>query len=160
MYEGIVFRSDEPAARAAFENVAVSLRLVRLADGVFGIHGYSGRGNAFDQTALEGVAEQLSSYVGRAIALFYDNSCGIRVGVLYTGGRRGHVFGDGNAWWVPYGKDGPRFRANELRPDMEYECIFSAIDAGLEAIDARPPLDAALVKQAFCYDELGLADRQ
>jgi hypothetical protein len=62
---------------------------------------------------------------------------------------------------VPYGADGelaldgPRFRVNELQPDKEYDCVFSAIDAGLEAVEARHSMDASLVKQAFCYEELG-----
>jgi|GEM_PF-5973539 len=147
MYDGVVFRSDEPAARAAFEALAspLRLRLVRLADGVFGVHSIASRGDVFDESALEEIAGQLSVRVGRAVALFYDNSCGIRAGILYTGGRRGRVFGDDDAWWVPcsedgrFVRDGIRLRANELRPDVEYDCVFSAIDAGLEAVEARPP---------------------
>src|SRR5690349_120789 len=95
MYEGVVFRSDEPAARAAFEAVISSLRqrLVGLADGVFGVHRVADRAEVFDQPALERLAGQLSAHVGRAIALRYDNSCGIQAGVLYTGGQRGRLRG-------------------------------------------------------------------
>src|SRR5579884_1864691 len=96
MYEGVIFCSDEQSARTAFAGVTSSLRLrlVRLADGVFGVYQVVGATDAFDQTAVEQVAQQLSVQLGRAIALFYDNSCGIRASVLYELGRRGREFGD------------------------------------------------------------------
>src|SRR5262249_39545593 len=134
---------------------------VRLAPGVFGIYRVATRTDVFDRPAVEGVAKHLSVRIGRVVALLYDNTCGIRAGVLYTSGRRSQEFGDGDAWWFPYGEDGelvlpgPRFRISELRPDTEYECVFSAIDAGLEAVEAGPAVNAVLVKRAFCYGELG-----
>ncbi len=161
MYEGVVFRSDERTARQSFAALSSDLRwrLVRLAPGVFGIYRVAGRSDAFDRPAVERIAQQVSAEVGQAVALFYDNRCGMEEGVRYDGGRRGREFGDGDAWWVPYGEDGelrtdgPRLRLDKLRSDMEYDCIFTAIDAALEAIQAVPPVSAALVKQAFCYEE-------
>lgn len=160
-YEGVVFCSSEQAAREAFSRLAsgLRLRLVRLAPGVFGIHRVAGRAAAFDRPAVERVAEQVSTEAGRAVALFYDNGCNVRGGALYSGGCRGREFGDEDAWWVPYREDGelmvdgPRLRQRELRPDLEYDCIFNAIDAALEAVQAGPRVSAALVKQAFCYGE-------
>jgi hypothetical protein len=52
--------------------------------------------------------------------------------------------------------DGPRLRPDELLPDVEYECVFTAIDAALEAVLANPSVSAAVVKQAFCYGEAEL----
>jgi hypothetical protein len=168
MYEGVAFRTDEATARGAFEAVtsSIRLRLVCLAEGVFGAHRVANRTDAFDQPAIERVAMEMSACVGLTIALFYDNRCSIRSGVLYNRGRRVQVFGDDDSWWVPYGEDGqllldgPRYRFSELRPDVEYDCILSAIDAGLEAVGARAFVDAELVKRAFCYDGLEtLAER-
>jgi hypothetical protein len=100
----------------------------------------------------------VSAGAGKAVALFYDNRCGVRVGVLYSEGRRIREFGDGDAWWVPYGEDGelvregPRLRESELLPEEEYDCIFSAIDAALESVGAGSDFDAEVVKLAFCYE--------
>jgi hypothetical protein len=163
MYEGVVFRSDAPTAQDAFGAISSSFkfRLVALADGVFGVYRVAGRTDAFDQSALESVAGPLSRRLGRAVALFYDNRCGMRTGILYVNGGKEREFGDSDAWWVPYGADGrlildgPRFRVPELKPGEEYDCIFSAIDAGLDAVGSLPEVDASLVKQAFCYEKLG-----
>src|SRR5262245_22485690 len=101
-YEGVVFRSDERTARRAFDSLSspLRLRLVRLARGVFGVYRVAGRADAFDQPAVERVAHRVSAEAGQAVALFYDNSCGVRVGVFYSGGRWVREFGDGDAWWV------------------------------------------------------------
>lgn len=159
-YEGVVFRSDERTARRAFDSLAspLRLRLVQLDRGMFGIYRIAGRADAFDQPAVERIAAQASAEAGWAVALFYDNSCGVRVAVAYAGGNRGREFGDGDAWWVPLDDAskpvvaGPRFRVTELRPDVEYDCVHSAIDAALEVVRGGPRVSAAVVKQAFCYD--------
>lgn len=159
-YEGVVFRSDERTARRVFAALAspLRMRLVRLGRGAFGIYRVAAGTDAFDQPAVERIAERASGVVGQAVALFYDNSCGVRVAVIYAGGRRGREFGDGDAWWVPLDDNGEpvasglRFRVTELRRDKEYDCVYSAIDAGLEAVGAGR-VSAKAVKQAFCYDE-------
>jgi hypothetical protein len=161
MYEGVVFRSDERTARRVFAALPsdLHLRLVRLARGVFGVYRVTGRGVPFDQHGTEGIARRISKDTGQAIALFYDNSCGIKVGVRYSVGKRGREFGDGDAWWVPYGddgeldEDGPKFRVTELQRDIEYDCIFSAIDAALEAVGISRAGFAEVLKEAFCYEE-------
>ncbi len=162
VYEGVVFRSAERAARRTFGSLSsgLRLRLVRLARGVFGAYRVAGRAGALDQPAVERVAQQVSAAVGRAVALFYDNRCGIRAGVLYCVGRRDRELGDDDTWWARCGRDGEpipggrRFRITDLRPGEEYECTYSAIDAGLEVVGVGPRVSAAMVKQAFCYEEL------
>ena len=161
MYEGLVFRSDESSARSAFAEVVspLRLRLVRLADGVFGVYRFAGRADPFDPPAVEQIALQLSRRVGQAAALFYDNRCDVEAGILYEDGHQSREFGEGDGWWVPYldsgelALDGPRYRLDELQPDVEYDCIVSAIDAALETVPAGPQVNASIVKQAFCYDE-------
>jgi len=160
MYEGVVFCSDERTAHRIFDSLAspFRLRLVRLAPGVFGIYRVAGRAALFDQATMERLAVSTSVQATQAVALFYDNSCATRLGVLYSAGYRDGEFGDGDAWWVPYGEDGklvldgPQFRITELRPEKEYECIYSAIDAGLKAIGVGPHVSQDMIKQAFCYD--------
>lgn len=160
IYEGVVFCSDEQTARAAFATLAsgVPLRLVHLAREFFGVYRVASRADALDESAIAQVAATLSDKVERAVALFYDNRCGVRVGVLYARGLRDREFGDADAWWVSCSEDGEpilhgaRFRESELRPEEEYECVYSAIDAALDAIGASPQVSASLVKQAFCYN--------
>jgi hypothetical protein len=163
MYEGVVFRSDESSARTAFAAVVspLRLRLVRLADGVFGAYRVAGRGDAFDRPALERVAHQISAQVGRVVALLYDNSSDVRVAVAYADGRREREFGEADARWVPYADsgelltDGPRYRSDELQPGVEYDCIVSPIDAALEAVPSGPEVTGSLVRQVFCDRESG-----
>jgi hypothetical protein len=161
VYEAAVFHAEERTARRIF--VALSsplrLRLIRLAGDVFGIYRVAGRDHAFGRHAVERIAQQASAEAGRAVAVFYDNRSGIRAGVLYAASQRVREFGEADAWWVPCGQDGeplldgPRFRASELHLDEEYECIFSAIDAALQAVEAGPALSVGRLKQAFCYEE-------
>jgi hypothetical protein len=165
IYEGVVFLGDPATARAAFRVLAspLHLRLVMLTDDVSGVYRVANRDRLFDVPNTEQVACQLSGRVGRAVALFYDNRGGAYFGVLYVGGRRVREFGEEDEWWVPYGDDGeiqvdgPRFRPAELQEDEEYDRVFSAIDAALEAIPVGRDVDASLVKDAFCYvfDESG-----
>jgi hypothetical protein len=85
MYEGAVFCSDERTARHAFDSLhsALRLRLTRLAGGVFGIYRVAGRADPFDPPAIEEIARRMSINADRAVALFYDNRCAVRGGVLY-----------------------------------------------------------------------------
>jgi hypothetical protein len=108
LYAGVVSRSDEAWARRTFGALAsrLRLRLVRLAPGVFGVYRVAGRDDALDPPAVEQVARQVSADAGQAVALLYDNRCGVRVGVLYTAGRREREFGGDDAWWISYGEDG------------------------------------------------------
>src|SRR4051812_47255608 len=105
VYEGVVFRSGERAARRIFASLASPLhvRLVRLARGAFGIYRVATRADVFDQPATEQMAQRASTETGRAVALFYDNRSSIRVGALYSRGRWMGTFGAADEWWVPFG---------------------------------------------------------
>ena len=160
MYEGVVFRSEENIARHAFHTLSSErwLRLVLLDCELYGVYLVAGRADAFQQHTVESIARRVSEEVGRAVALIYDNRCGTLIGVLYAGGRRVREFDNGDALWVPYREDGqlnldgPRYREAELLPHEEYDCVFSAIDAALEALETGRSVSASLIKQAFCYD--------
>jgi hypothetical protein len=159
-YEGAVFRCGERTARRAFRAISsgLRLRLVRLVRGVYGIYRVTGRADPFDRAGVEDAAREASAQVGEVAVVFYDNSCGVQDGVLYSDGIRSREFGPNDAWWVQCDGSGKpastrRLRVTDLRPGPEYECIFTAIDATLQAVRAWPRVSAALVKQAFCYDE-------
>jgi hypothetical protein len=162
MYEGVVFRSDERTARRTFGSLTTELRLrlVRLARGAYGIYRVAGRADPFDRPAVERVAERVSLQARQTVALFYENRCAIRAGVLYSSGCRVREFGDGDAWWVPCREEGElvrngrRFRITELLPGVDYECVFSATDAALEALGVGARVSARRVMQAFCYEKL------
>jgi hypothetical protein len=134
IYEGAVFRADESTARAAFGALAtpLHLRLIRLADGVYGVYRVAGRGDLLDVPEMEQVARRLSAQVGQSVALFYDNRGGVRVGVLYVAGHRDREFGEEDEWWAAYGDDGElrtdrsRFHPAELQPDEEEELSFGS----------------------------------
>jgi hypothetical protein len=162
LYEGVVFCSAERTARRAFASVrsGLSLRLVRLARGVFGIYRVAGRTDLFDVPAVREVAKQVATEVGQAVALFYDNRSCTYFGVLYCAGRRAREIGHGDSWWAPVGedgklvKDGVPVRGSELEPGVDYHCTKSVIDAALEAVTSRRTVTPKLLLQAFCYDKL------
>lgn len=161
MYEGVVFCSRKRDAANTFASLSskLHLRLVQLAPGVFGIYRVAGRADAFEPNEVESVAARVSVAAGKAVVLLYDNRCCLRVGVLYSSGRRDREFGDCDAWWVPYGEhgklllNGPRLRITDLQPDQEYDCVFSAIDAALETVGAGPRVSPKLLIKAFCYNK-------
>ena len=82
MYEGIVFRCSDAAAPAAFRALPAPfpLRLVRLADDTFGVYRVAGRADRFDVDAMTSLAAALSESTAAALAVFYDNRCGLREG--------------------------------------------------------------------------------
>ena len=101
MYEGVVFCANKHDACKTFASLSskLRLRLVHLASRVFGIHRVAGRADVFKPREVERVAKQVSAVAGQAIALFYDNRCCVRAGVLYSAGRRDREFGDSDAIW-------------------------------------------------------------
>ena len=49
-------------------------------------------------------------------------------------------------------QDGRQVRAADLQADQEYECLLSAIDLALRAIEVVD-VSGVRLKQAFCYGE-------
>lgn len=131
LYEAVVFGADEPDARAALASARspLRLRLVRLAAGAFGIYRVADRSNPFDLPRIEHLAAHVAECVGQATALAYDNRSDGNLAVFYRAGQRVQEFSMVDEWWVSLGedgepeRDGPRYRASQLRPDEEYECV-------------------------------------
>jgi hypothetical protein len=158
-YEGLVFRSSDAAAPNAFHSLPVRfpLRLVRLADSTFGVYRVAERSDRFDATAMMALACTLSKSTSAALAVFYDNGCGVRASVAFRGGALSAEFGADDEWWVPLDEDGnpsrevPWLPAAELDPDEEYDCVRDAIEVGLAALDVSDEVTRDTLTAAFCY---------
>ncbi len=157
-YEAVIGKAPEELALSAFRalETPLQLRMLRLADGVYGLCRVADLGTRFDPQGVERVAAQFSATVGRAAAVFYDSSCAVRAGALFEAGERRREFGESDEYWAPLsGHRSPsalRLRAAELRSDVEYECVLSAIDVALAAIGVEG-LRSTDLTQAFCYRE-------
>jgi hypothetical protein len=142
MYEGVVVIGDRNPVQRALAAVRspLSLRLVPLGEQVFGVYRVAHRQEAFDVPGINDVAAQLSCSLRVALAVFYDNRCGTEKAMLFSQGREGRAFGPEDELWVPLDEEGepvlegPRLKPAELQPDQEYDCVRSAIAAGLEAL--------------------------
>jgi hypothetical protein len=161
MYEGIVFRSSDAAAPAAFRSLPAPfpLRLVRLANGTFGVYRVAGRSDRFDVEAMTSLAAALSESTSAALAVFYDNSCGVRATAVFRGGTLSAEFGEDDEWWVPLDDDGeprrdvPPVPAADLDADEEYDCVRDAIEVGLATLEVPSEVTRDTLKAAFCYEK-------
>jgi hypothetical protein len=160
LYEGVVIRIEQAAAIAAFRSLESSrpIRLVRLADRTFGIYPVLSRSEPLTPREIGLIAQKLSIDVGVALAVFYDNRCGLNAATLFQGGLEIRVFDEDDEVWISVDDSGePNWNAlalpvGKLDPDGEYACIRSAIDAGLTAPNIDAPVSADNLKQAFCYN--------
>ncbi len=162
MYEGIVFRSPDAAAVDAFRGLSAPfrLRLVRLADGAFGVYRVAARSDRFDVETLTSLAATLSESTSAALAVFYDNNSGVRAATVFRGGTCSAEFGEDDEWWAPLDDDGeprrdvPPVSATDLDAAEEYECVRDAIEVGLAALEVPIVVTRDTLKDAFCYERL------
>lgn len=109
-----------------------------------------GPGRTFADTA-SGLAAGWSR-LGPSLLASYDDRIGLRQAVLYADGEPGRVFGLNDELWSPLDDhgdpraDAPRVRVREFEPGEEYDCAASAIDLGLVALGANPPLTAGRLR--------------
>jgi hypothetical protein len=164
MYEGVVVAGNPEQVRQAFRTLAslLTLRLVCLVDEVFGVWRVAERADPFSTLEVENVAAHLSAVLdSTALAVFYDNSCGVRAAVLYEHGQPSREFGQDDELWVLLDEEGEplvegsKFRPDELREDEEYTCLWSAMHAGLDVLGVADKVEPETLKAAFCYDKLG-----
>jgi hypothetical protein len=119
---------------------------------------FASHSDQFDAAGLETVAAEVSRAVGRAAALLYDNATAFRSAAIFQGGVVEARFGQPDELWAPLGSGGeallnaPRVRMAQLDPASEYECVMSAIDLGLNALNMTD-LSVGSLTQAFCYGE-------
>jgi hypothetical protein len=116
---------------------------------------YVREGRLFNPPEVEKIAVSLSTRFGKALLLLYDDSCNVRFAALYESGALVREFGERDEIWVPLDERGHpdtdrgRFRWDDIKEDSEgeYDCIWDAIDAGLEAFGVGDRLDRYILKQ-------------
>lgn len=161
LYEGVIVVADVAAMGRAFESCPSphALGFDAVGDNIYGLYTRVDRQIPFDHQETTRIAAHLSSTLGAALAVFYDNRCGINSADLYRDGQYEQTFSEADAIWVALDVDGepiltgPTFATHELRDDTdeEYEYLHSPIDMGLMALGIHPGVTAAALKQAFCY---------
>jgi hypothetical protein len=161
LYEGVVIVADAPAIGRAFQPCRSphALGFDAVLDNVYGVYTRADRQIPFDPEETAHISAHLSSTLGAALAVFYDNCCGISTADLYRNGQHIQTFTEADAIWVTLdvnGKPiltGPTFATHELSDDgeLEYEYLHSPIDIGLIALGIHPGVTAEALKQAFCY---------
>jgi hypothetical protein len=161
IYEAIIFRSTDAAALTAFRGLAAPfpLRLVRLADCSFGLYRIAGRSVPVDFETMKSLASKLSESISAALAVFYDNRCGLRAAASFRAGALSASFGEHDELWVPLDEDGeprhdvPPVPATSLDPNEEYDCMQDAIEVGLATLQLPAQLTRATLRDAFCYEK-------
>ena len=162
-YEGIVFRAPDDSAATAIFNAHPApfpRRLVRLADGTYGVYRVATRTAPFDSIAVKSLAAKLSKSSKIDLAVFYDNRCGLRAATIFDRGTLSREFGEADEWWVPLAENGEPLRSQppvstaNLDAGTEYDCVQDAIEAGLSASSMSPNVTRDTLKNAFCYDRL------
>jgi hypothetical protein len=161
LYEGVIVVADPAAMARAFQSYHSPhiLGFDAIRDNVFGVYTRADRQIPFDHEETTRIAAHLSLTLGATLAVFYDNRCGINTADLYRNGQYLQTFTEADATWVALDVDGepiltgPTFATHELRDDTdeEYDYLHSPIDIGLMALGVPPGVDAAELKQAFCY---------
>ncbi len=171
MYEGVVIPAGAARLRGAFDELRspLTLRLAELAPDVCGVWRVARRHENFDPEVVEAVGAALSDGLGLCtLVVFYNNQVGLREAVLFDPAvTEARVFGEEDEWWVPLDDEGepitngPRFRADQMEAleaqdeDAEFDCVWSALDAGLDALGVADRVHTGMLKQAFCYDGCG-----
>ena len=161
LYEAVVMVADAAAMGRACQSCSSphALGFDTVVDNVYGVYTPADRQIPFDPEETARIAAHLSATLDAALAVVYDNRCGINTADLYRDGEHIQSFTEADAIWVALDVDGepimtgPTFATNERRDDgaVEYDYVHSPIDIGLMALGVHPGIDAAALKQAFCY---------
>lgn len=168
VYEAVVWEGDASAVRAAFDRLqtALSLRLFQPADRGFVLVCWlpdDARRHAVDE--VNRLAAVLSVDFVSALAVHYDDRCGVKTALLYRAGSAVREYGDSDEVWTPMDEqgypvaDGPQYGGDAIPPDVECDCIRQAIDAGLEEAGYRRWLSAADLREWSGSEGLWLAQR-
>lgn len=161
-YECVLWHATRDGSERAFRGLRspLTLGLGEVATDLFAA--YVREGKLFNPPEVEAIAAALSKEFGKALALFYDNSCGVESAILYECGWPEKLLDEHAEVWLLLDEAGEpdpeagRFTAedvgNEDDPDREYARSWSAIDAGLEAFGVGDRFDAEMIKQKVIYD--------
>ena len=118
----------------------ITLKLSRVARGRYVVFGWrAGADRPRCAQEMEDLADELSLTLGQAVAVHYDDQVGVECAMLSRDGEPVRYFHDADEVWVPFGKDGelvmdgPHYPGDALPDDLECDCIWTAIDAALDA---------------------------
>ena len=147
----LVVASEEESLRTFNDlQMPLSIGLGRLDDGLFAV--YVANSWLINPEECANVATVIAEKLGGALLVLYDDQIGLRYAELYGAhGLLEREFGEADEVWVLYGADGnldldgERFWAADVEanrdPDREFDCIYTGIDAGLEAFGILDRLD-------------------
>lgn len=160
LFEAVITIADVDAAEKAFRTLVspLNLRLIRLEERLYAVHRVAKRQERFDEVAMNDVAAQISNSCSAALAMFYDDRQGLNCCNLFRSGALVRSFDEEDELWVLLDDngdpivDGERFSNDQLDDDEEYDCIQSAIDAGLAALGIQDPPDISTLIDAFNDD--------
>lgn len=160
MYECVLITGLRGEMIEAFHDLhsPIPIGLGELDSDVFAV--YVKEGRLLNPPEVEKIASSLSMRFGKALLLFYDNSCDVRFAGLYEDGALVKSFGEKDEIWVPLDEQGHPdadqglFRWDDIQSDSrrEYDCTYDAIDAGLEAFGVGDRLDRSSLKQKVVYE--------
>src|SRR4029078_11122362 len=122
LYEGVVTVADATAMGRAFQGCSSphALGFEAVLENLYGGYTRADRQIPLDPEETARIAAHLSSTLGAALAVCYDNGCGINIADLYRDGRHIQSFTQADAIWVALDADGepiltgPTFATHEL----------------------------------------------
>ena len=160
-FEGIVAKCDgsDPINWFAGLQSALRLRLVHFGGDTWGIYHSAPRDLLMRTDEIEILARELS-HAFPCLAVYYNNGCDVSESVLHRQGVVESTFGLDDELWSLIDESGrviegsPRLLPADLDPDVEYDCVTTAIDLGLQTLGVASNATEDLLKDAFTYDRL------
>ena len=160
-YEGIVAKCDgsDPTRWFAGLQSALRLRLVHFGGETWGVYHSAPRDVLMRTDGIETLAWELSLSFP-CLAVYYNNGCDVSESVLYRQGVVERTFGLDDELWSLIDEFGqviegsPRLLPGDLDPDVEYDCVTTEIDLGLQTLGVADNATEDLLKDAFTYDRL------
>jgi hypothetical protein len=168
IFEAVVYEGDAPGVRAAFDRLQtrLALRLFQFEDRRFVLICWPAgapRHHAVDE--VNRIAEVFSREFGTALAVHYDDRCGVKVSVLYRSGSPIREFTEADEVWTPIDddgepiSDGPQYPGDAIPDDVECDCIRQAIDVALDAAGFGGWLTEDELQDWACTEDLWIAQR-
>jgi hypothetical protein len=157
-YEAIIVVSSVEVLRHSLMQAKIDIPLVITKLALPALVLYLSNPRAIiDDALMPHIAREISIHIGRALAVLYDNQIDWRSAYYYENGTFIKEYTEDDELWVILQEDGTAqhegqpLRIHELAADQEYDCLVSAIDAGLHALGVGDRVSSEHIKQAVCY---------
>jgi hypothetical protein len=144
-YEAVVLAADRTALihqlNSFAENTSMSFEAYRVADPGVVIFGWTEgirHWGPAELEIIEGLAEELSRYIAKAVAVHFDEMLQVREATLYQEGELIQSFGEEDEFWAPKEANGDVLPdgspcPQSAVPESEGDVFWDGIDAGLQA---------------------------